>query len=136
MIIALKETVVPFLRGKGFSGSFPHFRRFSNNGVDLLTFQFDKWGGGFLIEISKCSNSGFVTHWGETISAKDMRAIDNHPDDRHRIIPGKDGSRESWFRYDGQLKFPFSRVYKITAKSVLSYFDEAEEWWSEYKISD
>ena len=136
MIIALKEIVVPFLREKGFSGSFPHFRRFSDNEVDLLTFQFDKWGGGFLIEISKCPSSGIVTPWGDTILAKDMRAIDNHPDKRHRIIPGKDGSPGSWFRYDRQLTFPFSRKYKKTARDVLSYFDDAEEWWSDHKISD
>lgn len=35
---AIREIVIPFLRDKGFSGSFPHFRRHSNNKIDLITF--------------------------------------------------------------------------------------------------
>jgi hypothetical protein len=48
----LDKKVVPFLVEKGFSGKYPDFyRRFSDR-VELLTFQTNKWGGSFLIEIS------------------------------------------------------------------------------------
>jgi Domain of unknown function (DUF4304) len=46
---ALKAYVVPVLREHGFAGSLPHFRRLRSDCVDLLTFQFDKNGGGFVI---------------------------------------------------------------------------------------
>ena len=130
MIGALKEIVVPTLRELGFKGSFPHFRRLSDNGIDLLSFQFDKWGGGFLIEISKCERSGIITHWGESIPAKKVRAIDNHPDKRYRIKPGKGSSREDWFRYDQRSIFHSSNIYDQVASTVLSYLNEAEDWWS------
>jgi hypothetical protein len=51
---ALQVIVVPVLRERGFTGSFPHFRRRRQKGIDLLTFQFDKYGGGFVVEIAVC----------------------------------------------------------------------------------
>ena len=54
MIVALNSIVVPVLRHRGFTGSFPHFRRLGTKQIDLITFQFDKWGGGFVVELSKC----------------------------------------------------------------------------------
>jgi hypothetical protein len=37
---ALKETFVLDLKKIGFKGSFPHFRRATNDSIDLLTIQF------------------------------------------------------------------------------------------------
>jgi hypothetical protein len=54
MIKHLSEIVIPVLREKGFKGSFPHFRRITNDRINLLTFQFDRYGGGFVIEITNC----------------------------------------------------------------------------------
>jgi hypothetical protein len=53
MVAALKAEVVPQLRKNGFSGSFPHFRRIGPTKTDCVTFQFDKWGGGFVVEIGE-----------------------------------------------------------------------------------
>ena len=129
MIQSLKEIVVPILREQGFKGSFPHFRRSLNDRIDLLSFQFDKWGGGFLIEISKCGTSGITTYWGEEIPAKKVRAIDIHPDRRCRIKPGQGGSREHWFRFDKGSVLKSSGVYDQVAARVIPYLEEAEEWW-------
>ena len=70
MIETLKEYVVPVLRERGFKGSFPHFRRPTATAIHLLTFQFDKWGGGFTIEIAVCPPDGVTMHWGEHIPAR------------------------------------------------------------------
>jgi hypothetical protein len=135
MIRALKEIVVPTLRERGFKGSFPHFRRPLDTRIDLLSFQFDKWGGGFLIEISNCEPSGITTYWGEKISPKKVRAIDNHPDRRYRIKPGEEGSRDNWFRFDQYSIFKSSGRFNQVATSVLPYLEEAEDWW-EHKLID
>src|ERR1044071_8731343 len=97
MISALKEQVVPKLKGLGFRGSFPHFRRRTDRSTDLLTFQFDKWGGGFCVEIGMCSASGFLTAWGEQIDPNKVRAID--VTNRFRLGAG-DANSDYWFRYD------------------------------------
>jgi hypothetical protein len=55
MVLSLKQLFVPTLRERGFKGSFPHFRLPLKDHIDLLTVQFNKWGGGFVIEISHCA---------------------------------------------------------------------------------
>lgn len=63
---ALQREVVPELRRRGFQGSLPHFRR-TGDVIDLLTFQFDRHGGSFVIEISQCDGNGITMHWGEHV---------------------------------------------------------------------
>jgi uncharacterized protein DUF4304 len=62
MIAALKAEFVPALKARGFKDSFPHFRRIEPDKIDLHTVQFDKWGGGFVIEIAKCGPEGKEHH--------------------------------------------------------------------------
>ena len=50
----LKATVIPELRARGFQGSLPHFRRRRPDRIDLLTFQFDRSGGRFVVELAQC----------------------------------------------------------------------------------
>ena len=70
MIKNLNEIFIPVLRSLNFKGSFPHFRRLTPTRTNLLTFQFDKWGGGFVIEIANHKAGSFITRWGEEITPK------------------------------------------------------------------
>ena len=58
MIETLKEYVIPVLRERRIQRSFPHFRSPTERTIQLLTFQFDKWGGGFTFEIASCPPDG------------------------------------------------------------------------------
>ncbi len=127
MIRALQEIVVPRLREQGFKGSFPHFRRSSKEKIDLLTFQFDKWGGGFVIEISKCPSEGITTYLGEPIPPNKVTAWDLHPDERYRLQPRRGSSPSDWFRYDNPTRQ--EDVFEKTARQVLPFLLEAEKWW-------
>ena len=122
MIAALKEIVVPSLRKNGFTVSFPHFRRSFDRRVDLITFQFDKWGGGFVIEISQCPSEGVTTHWGAHIGPNKVNAHDLDPKDRLRLQPKEGGSTDDWFRYD-------AGNYETTARAVIPFLAAAEGWW-------
>ncbi|MBO8173300.1 MAG: DUF4304 domain-containing protein [Bacillaceae bacterium] len=128
MIASLKSIVVPILREKGFKGSFPHFRRITDNKIDLMTFQFDRYGGGFVIEVAVCSPKGFTTHWGEEIQPNKVKAHDLHPSDRMRL-KDKDGQ---WFRYDENNLF--GNIYDKVAKEVLTHLKEAEDYWENTSI--
>lgn len=96
---ALKRIVVPELRRAGFRGSFPHFRRL-HQAVDLVTFQFDRHGGGFVIEVAIGNPSGLTTHWGKHIPANKLTAWDLNPVQRKRLKPVSGSGTDSWFRYD------------------------------------
>jgi hypothetical protein len=127
MVKALKEIVVTRLREQGFKGSFPHFRRPDEEKIDLITFQFDQWGGGFTIEISQCPANGITTSWGEHIPPNKVRAWDMHPTQRLRLQPKLSAFTSDWFRYDkpGQL----DDIVLKTARGVLPYLEKAEKWW-------
>ena len=95
----LKSVVLPWLRGQGFKGSLPHLHRIGQV-VDLLTFQFDRSGGGYVIEIAQCPTDGIVTHWGKAIPASKAKAWDVHPSRRKRIQAKDAPGTEGWFRFD------------------------------------
>lgn len=120
----LQERVVPTIRKKGFHGSFPHFRRVKGGKLHLLSFQFDKWGGGFIINLAIGPPEGFTTHWGERISPEKLNCdYDLHP--KTRIQPGSGPGTQDWFRFD-----PISKaICEETANQVIPYLDQAEEWF-------
>jgi hypothetical protein len=123
MINTLKEIVIPVLRGNGFKGSLPHFRRISKEKVDLITFQFDKYGGGFIIEIAVCPPEGYTHTWGEKVPPNKVSAYDLHPNNRLRLT-----DKGNWFRYDKMNLF--GNVYVKVANKVLKKLDEANDYWS------
>lgn len=127
MVETLKEYVVPVLRERGFKGSFPHFRRSTDKDVHLLTFQFDKWGGAFTIEIAACPPEGVTTSWGKHIPAHEVRAWDINPPHRPRLGPEK---ADQWFRFDKRGLVFRRDPYERAALQVLPYLEQAEDWWN------
>jgi hypothetical protein len=132
MVKALQQIVVPRLRERGFRGSFPHFRRISDDKIDLLTFQFDNWGGGFVLEISKCPPNGIMTTWGEHIPPNKVKAWNVHPSQRTRLQPKKSSSTADWFRYDNSTLL--ADTFEKTARDVLPFLDIAEKWWKDFEM--
>lgn len=96
MAAALKAVTIPRLRAAGFTGSFPHFRRVAESGADLISFQFDRHGGSFVVEIAKCHPNGIVTPARGLIAVSRATAQDRHPNNRRRILRG--GS--DWFDFE------------------------------------
>jgi Domain of unknown function (DUF4304) len=116
MEAALKRSVVPFLRGVGFRGTFPHFRRTSEVGVELLTFQFHWHGGGFVVETARCTSIGIVTRWGKAIHPDQAKATDLPPDSRRRIQANDNGGPSAWFRFDdGRFDNAARQVLQVLA---------------------
>lgn len=52
MLSALKERTFPLLKEQGFTGKYPNFRRKCDDCIELVSFQPNKWGGSFTIEVS------------------------------------------------------------------------------------
>ncbi|WP_108992311.1 DUF4304 domain-containing protein [Paenibacillus agaridevorans] len=123
MIRSLKDIVIPRLRERGFKGTFPHFRRETEKKIDLLTFQFDKYGGCFIIEIAVCSPEGHTHHWGEKVPPNKVTAHDLHPNNRLRI-----GDKDEWFRYDKRAFF--GNIYDKVANKVFKNLNQADDYWS------
>lgn len=132
MVAALKEHVVSVLKRRGFKGSFPHFRRPTDTAIHLLTFQFDKWGGGFVVEIASCSVDGVTMHWGERVPPAKVTA--QHVNLRLRLGATNEQS-DHWFRYDRQPVLSFSDPYERAAREVLPHLDgQAESFWRQAHV--
>jgi hypothetical protein len=130
MFAALREVVLPTLREMGFSGSFPHFRRARESQIDLLTFQFNRNGGSFLVEIACCSSEGFTTYWGEYIPPKKITAHDLHPDKRLRLRANIPQQQDCWFCYEPERK----GIFEDVAQSLLPLLRSiAEKYWATQK---
>jgi hypothetical protein len=127
MVTALRETFVTQLRSAGFTGTFPHFRRIQPARIDLLSFQFDKWGGGFVIEVSQCPPEGVALASGRCRPPSNVRATDVHPMKRLRLQPSLGSSTSDWFRYDGAPTG--GDIYQEVALEAASYLRHAEAYW-------
>lgn len=69
MISALHKHIIPKIYNAGFSGKYPHFRKECNNYVELISFQTNKYGGSFTIEVSAVFPN---TQYPNYIPYKDM----------------------------------------------------------------
>jgi hypothetical protein len=125
---ALKDVVVPVLRERGFTDTFPHFRRRQPDRIDLFTFQFDRHGGGFIIEIGRCEPTGFTTHWGKQIGPAKVTAWDLPPKQRSRIKPRDGTGTDSWFRFDSGGADIFRRI----AELVVPFVEQAERMFGDF----
>ena len=95
MRAALRRFTIPLLRERGFTGTYPHFRREKENCIELLSFQTNAWGGAFTVEVSAVfpgsSDTNYPLAGGknpETLTAFDTNR-------RHRLP----GMYNHWFHY-------------------------------------
>ena len=133
MLASIKRIIVPELRQRKFKGSFPHFRRIDGDTVNLLTIQFDRNGGGFVIELANWKGPAFKTHWGLEIPHKKLKAHDLN--DRIRIYPDSkeeiDGT-DSWFRYD---RSETDEIFDEVSRSVIARLSDMEKYWNSIRNS-
>ena len=121
----IKATIVPELRKYNFKESFPHFRRTHKDGkFDYLSFQFNKYGGSFIVELASAYPykgwEGNFYYWKEITPEFLKKSHYGYTKERLRLKP--DG--EDWFQFDEQN-------YKKTVESALekilvnlNYFDK------------
>ena len=120
----IKEHLIPGLRERGFKGSLPHFRRITESGVHLLTFQLDKWGSGdFVAEIAKAPIGLISVGWGDPIPSNKLTAHDLF--DRLRL-GSSDTSSDHWFKYTD-----FSANPSRFSGQFFNFVDtQGNRWWA------
>jgi Domain of unknown function (DUF4304) len=124
MDAALKQVVIPILREQGFKGSLPHFRRVNKNSIDLITFQFNRWGGSFVVELATCPKEGTTMYWGEKIPPNKVNA--HHIDDRYRLGASSLEDDGIWFKYETAL---IDKDYAKVAENVLKLIKTSDQNW-------
>ena len=124
MDYALKSIVIPYLREQGFKGSLPHFRRMNESNIDLITFQFSRWGGSFVVELTSWSLEGVTTYWGEHIPPKKVTAHDIN--NRYRLGAKSKDEDGIWFEFEkAKSEIDFENV----AINVLKLLNLSDRNW-------
>ena len=119
---AIKSMVIPELKKHGFIGKYPHFKRIKSDSIDLLTFQFNKHGGSFCIEISTVYPNreeyrNYHLHKGDTLEK--INTWYTH--ERYRLGRETAGG-DCWFTFDK------SNINEV-ANHILMILPSAYNWW-------
>lgn len=126
----LKQDVLPYLRGLGFKGSLPHLRRINDQGIDLLCFQFNKWGEPKLV--LEYGYTGRFESWSfgygtaRTVTEQNVVVWNLDLEYRGRLNPrnidAENEYSDYWFSYEEQR-------YSECAKEILNCYPIAEKWF-------
>ncbi len=126
MDLALKVITVQLLRDSGFKGKYPHFYRIKKESIELLSFQFNKWGGSFVVEISYTDNQHKNLYSYTNKLPSELRV--SQTIERLRLGPKVKG--DYWFRFDNINLLFWNNKYNAIAEKVNYYITtEAETWW-------
>lgn len=87
--------VVPSFIENGFTGKFPHYRKNDSDCIELITFQTNKHGGSFTVEVSAIFPRAKDTNCAlESIEAQNVTVWDTN--NRYRLK----GTYDGWFYYN------------------------------------
>lgn len=126
IIQSLKNILVQKIKQLGFSGVFPHFRRKNNDRYEFLSFQFNRNGGSFVVEI------GFITpshldEWEKELSFEKLNYGNTPVENRLRIKP-QNAPEDFWFEYSQLNKDEeFDNLAQSVTKllpQVISFFEK------------
>lgn len=121
---AFKKIVTPVLRKQEFKGSLPHFRRNNEMNIDLITFQFNRWGGSFVVELATCPIEGVTMNWGEKIPPNKVTA--QHLKNRFRLGAKSVDEDGIWFDFE---KAKTDDDFEEIASSVVGLLNTSDRLW-------
>ena len=124
---------MPVLRGLGFSGSYPHFRRVQESHVDLLMFSFGKYGGAVACEISYVDFA--KTNLIDPKLAQNRPLVVTQTCERFRLGSMPEyGKLDHWFIYDPTSPKRQTTPIEIAERLKELVRTQGMQWWSEKKI--
>ena len=121
MTKALKTFTIPEIKGLGFSGIFPHFRRNKNNRFEFASFQFNKYGGSFIMECGFVKPAD-IYESKKVLPFEKLNYGDANWKNRIRIKP-EQAEEDFWFSYS---KFKDKEQFEELAKSLNVLLPQVE----------
>ena len=100
---ALKKILLPELARIGFIGTSSNFQRRSAENLDLLSIQYWKYGGQFILEFARSKRGVLNTSWGEVVEEENIGVAHISPLQRARLQQSLEASEELFrgFKFSG-----------------------------------
>jgi hypothetical protein len=122
---ALKKVLFPELRNLGFSGNGWDFQRASGT-LDLLSVQFGKYGGEFILEAARRARGDFHASWGEVFPETGITVAHTPPSDRARLHDPSSTEGLRGFSFSAFGDDPAE--YEALAKHVAELLPQLDVW--------
>ena len=100
---AFKRHLIPRLSSLGFAGKSSNFQRLTATAQDLLSIQYWKYGGSFILEFGRRQRGPLLTAWGEIVPEDALDVAYLPVSDRARLQERSEVSPELFggFRFEG-----------------------------------
>ena len=125
---ALKRELLPQLKLLGFIGATSNFQRKSDKALDLLSIQYSKYGGQFILEFARRERGELQTSWGEIIPEEKVNVAHVIPTRRARLQRNDEMFEELFrgFKFEG---FGENQArYDALANQVASFLPQVNAW--------
>lgn len=137
METALKAKLVPALRGAGFTGSYPKWRRVVGDRLDFVDIQYSTSGGRFYVNLGQAPAIGFVESEDDWLASIPLEKLDaSYCADRTRVLPETSWwkGRRDWeygprYSYPDPVPVRPAAWYEELADTVAERFGDAGEAW-------
>ena len=135
---ALRSILCPEIRRRGFKGAFPNLRRLGKNRYDLLSIYFMPYGGGFVVELAKCTPAEFQELQTRHKGVVPDKLCVGHLANRFRLNPNNPPF-DHHFKFEpsyldvppSQRKAQSLEYYGEIAASIVPLLDsQAEPWFN------
>ena len=134
MTAAIKSLVVPDLRARGFAGSFPSFHRVTQGCLELVHFQFSRYGGGVFVNIGSSRVNQDAAQVHQAVAREKLAAWNAQHQERLRPTGW---FADQCFRYDRKRDQGLGGMLFVNiATHIVELLDsQAEPWWKRHRDS-
>lgn len=124
MLSALKSTVIKDLKSQGFVGTYPNFKKITPDGIELIYFQTNKYGGSFTVVVSAVFPDSEVTNLSNPNALVDEKTVNvSCTNQRYRLK----GMYDGWFYYRDVYKLP-NGFYRDISDKEAETFSVPDDW--------
>jgi hypothetical protein len=131
---ALRKHLIPALAAAGFDGRSTRFTRLRDDAQDLLSIQYWKYGGSFILEFGRRPRGPLQTAWGPVIPEEKLEIAYLPVCDRARL-QARDAAPEDIFAGFRFADFGDDQDrYEGLALRVANCLPQIEAWLSRREI--
>lgn len=131
---AMKRLLLPELARLGFVGKASTFQRLGEDFQDLLTIQYWKYGGEFILEFARRGRGPLTTSWQEVVPEARLDVAYVSPTDRGRLEQRGERAGQYLRGFDFSAFGEDTGKYEALASEVAALLPEVDAWLASGRV--